>query len=338
MKMFPEKQNRFAWQILIAAILVAVVLLSGCTYQTPKVYHVGIMTGSDEVLADTANGFKAKMTELGYIEGKNILYDMQSSGDNSNKTEGILKGFIEQKVDLIFTYPASNAFAAKTATQGTGIPIVFAITTIEGNNLVESVRQPGGNITGVRHPAAELTVKRLELLLELAPRTKRVWLAYKSNYPPVITVLKTLRPAAYSMNITLIEVPVNNVEEINADLKAREKDGTYMDAIMLMPEPILSSPSGWDIITKFATEHKIPIAGLIGSQIRYGAVLTYFPENYKAGELAAPLVDKILKGTPAGTIPVITPEADLRINYKLAQELGINVSDSMLSRAKEIIR
>ena len=67
-------------------------------------------------------------------------------------------------------------------------------------------------------------------------------------------------------------------------------------------------------------------------------VFVYESKFYEIGSLAAPLADKIFKGTPAGTIPVVTPEAYLTINYKVAQELGLNVSEGLLSRANEIIR
>jgi putative ABC transport system substrate-binding protein len=62
------------------------------------------------------------------------------------------------------------------------------------------------------------------------------------------------------------------------------------------------------------------------------------PDNIEVGQLAAPLVDKIFKGTPAGTIPVITPDPHLHLNFKLAQELGLTVPEGLLNQANEVIR
>ncbi len=339
--MVPRKQKRLIRQIVIATFLVTVVFLSGCTSQTAqtqKMYHVGILSSSIE-LDDVANGFKAKMVELGYIEGKNIIYDMQSSNNDEAKMQEIAQKFVDDKVDLILAYSTGNALGAKAATRGTDIPVVFAVSTIERNNLIENVRQPGGNITGVRQPSVELAAKRLELLLEMAPRTKRVWLTYKSDFSSALATLDLLRPSASSMGITLVEVPVTNVSDIQADLAARAKSGGIgIDAILMLPEPLGNSPAGWALINEFAAKYKVPIAGHTPSQVYLGAVLTYLPDNYKIGQVAAPMADKIFKGTPAGTISVVTPEADLRINYKLAKEIGLNMSEGLLSRAKEIIR
>ncbi|MDP3732554.1 MAG: ABC transporter substrate-binding protein, partial [Candidatus Omnitrophota bacterium] len=257
--------------------------------------------------------------------------------DDQTNIQEILKKFLMDKVDLIFVFPLPAAVRAKAAIQGTNIPVVFAICTIEGSNLVKSVRQPGGNITGVRNFGPELVAKRLELLLEIAPNTKRVWVTYDENYPLGQVALNLLRLAAKSLGVELVEVPGSSIADVQADLSARAKAVDIgIDAMMIMSEPI-SAASAYAFISKFASEHKIPLAGLTNHQVHQGSLFTFFPSEYKCGQLAASLVDKILTGTPAGTIPVVTPEADLRINYKRAKELGLNVSEGLLSRASEII-
>ncbi|HJW97150.1 MAG TPA: ABC transporter substrate-binding protein [archaeon] len=337
----PKARIGFMQKMLLATLVIAVVLLSGCTTQAPetqKVYHVGILSGLD-ALSGIADSFEAKMTELGYIEGKNIVYDIQKTNFEPDKEQQILKKFMDDKVDLIFTFPTEPALAAKAAAQGTGIPVVFSFTTIEGNNLVDSVRQPGGNITGVREPGSDIFVKRLEILHELVPQAKRVYITYNPNAPPVPPALDVLRKASPLMNVTLVENPVTTVEEIKADLQARNKSADIdMDAILIMGEPLSVSPPALEAMTNFATEYKIPIGGVGSYTIRGSIIFSYEIGIDDMGRLAAPLADKILKGTPAGTIPVVTPEARLLINFKLAKELNLTVSEGLLSRADEIIR
>ena len=322
---------------MLVLLVIVCVFLSGCSEKKQKVYRVGILVGFAQ-LGDAANGFKANMIELGYIEGKNIIYDMQIANDDQTNTQEIIKKFMADKLDLIFVFPLPTVLRTKAAIQGTNIPIVFAISTIEGNNLVESVRQPGGNITGVRNPGPELTVKRLELLLEIAPQTKRVWIAYDKNYPTNQITFNMLRPTAKSLGVELVEVPCSSITDIQADLSARAQAANIgIDAMLTLNEALTGASATYALINKFAAEHKIPLAGLTNSQVHQGSLFTFFPNEYKCGQLAATLADKILKGAPAGTIPVVTPEADLRINYKRAQELGLNVSEGLLSRASEII-
>ena len=323
--------------ILTLAALLAL-LLSGCGAEKPKVYKVGILNGFPP-FAELGEGFKAKMTDLGYIEGKNIVYDVQESNFDPAAEERIVKQFVADKVDLIFTFATESAISAKAGSAGTDVPVVFAFAVLEGNHLIESVRQPGGNITGVRFPGPDLSVKRFEILHELAPQAKRVGIIYNANYPANKSQLEALHPAAAAVGISLVEIPIKSVADIEADLQAREAAADIgMDAILIITDDLSQSPDGWSIISQFAANHNIPIAGSAAFEADTGAIVSYIPDSFETGKLAAPLADKIFKGTPAGSIPVLTPESDLRINYKLAQQLGLTVPEGLLSQATQIIR
>ena len=252
----------------------------------------------------------------------------------------IAEKFVEDKVDLIFTSGSTPAaLAAKAATQGTDIPVVFAYATTEESGLIESVREPGGNITGVRYPGHEMMIKRLEILREIAPEAKRVWIGYDINNPNTAAALETLHSAVPSLGVTLVEVPATTMEEIEADLAARAAaDDLGLDAIILMPDGFNHAPDGFAMLSQFAAEHKVPLGGSFPFTVEAGAVFGNANDLIKVGELAAPIADKVLKGTPAGEIPVLTPEQDIWINYKVAQDLGLTIPESLLSQATEIIR
>lgn len=319
-------------------IISIILLAGGCGPQEQTVYRVGILSGTDAFL-DIAAGFKAAMVEAGYIEGQNIVYDMQTLNADPEGEKRIARQFVADQVDLIFAYPTEPALAAKIATQGTDIPVVFAYAGIEEANLVDSVRRPGGNITGVRFPGPELSSKRLEFLHELAPQVKRVWISYDQTYPTNAPALALLRPTAESLGVTLVEVPVTTLAELEADLVARaQADDPGIDALLLMPDIFNHSPDGWGMIQAFGSEHRLPIAGSFLYTVEQGAVFGTANDLFKVGELAAPLADEILKGTPAGSIPVVSPEKDLWINYQVAQDLGLIIPDGLLNQAAAIIR
>jgi putative ABC transport system substrate-binding protein len=328
---------RNIWTTLIWVVVVAM-LLSGCGAEKPKVYRVGILSGG--AMAVISDGFKAGMTELGYIEGQNIIYDAPDAGADLTDVQAIAQKFVADKVDLIFTAGSTpSALAAKAATQGTDIPVVFSYAATEESNLVESVREPGGNITGVRYPGSEQISRRLELMLEIAPEVKRVWIGYDKNSANTGLTLKALRPAASSLGITLVEVPATTLAELEADLMARDQAADPgVDAIILMPDGFSHSPDGFTMMSKFAAKHKIPLGGSFLYTVEGGAIFGNADNLIEVGELAAPLTDKIFKGTPAGTIPVVTPNQELYINYKVAQELGLTIPEGLLSQATEIIR
>jgi putative ABC transport system substrate-binding protein len=329
------KMNR-GW-IIIFVIAITALLLIGCSStQKPKVYHVGILSGLD-FFANTADGFKTEMANLGYIEGENIIYDMQKTNFEPDKEEQIFKKFIADKVDLIFVFPTEVAAAAKVVTQGTGIPVLFANANIEGIDLVNSVREPGGNVTGVRFPGPDLALKRFDILRELAPDAKRYYLPYQKGYLNVEPQLEALRPQAEAAGITLIETPLSTAADIEADLASRVNgDDPGMDAILVVAEPLSVTPDLISIIGKFAYEYKIPFGGS-ASMGDYPTPFGVFTDNVNVGKQAAPLADKILKGIEAGTIPVLSAENFLQINLEAARQLDMELPEGLISQANQIL-
>lgn len=326
--------RRFTGFIAIVALALA---LSGCR-EAPKVYRVGIIAGFDSFLK-IIDGFKAGMTELGYIEGQDIIYDIRRVDADPVGMQHSARKFVEDNVDLILAFPTEPSVAAKAATQGTTIPVVFANANIEGSELVESVRQPGGNITGVRTLLSENTVKRLEILIEMVPQATRIYIPYDVNYPGFADILDDMRLAAASANIVLVETPATTLDDIKADLEARAvADDPGIDAILIMPTRLPVSVEGFTLLNTFATEHNLPVAGTLPFMTDQGALFNFALDHFGAGRLAAPLADKIFQGTPAGTIPVVTAELVLRINYTRVQELGITVNEGLLKMANEVIR
>jgi len=331
-----QNRTRRGWTILVWVVVISL-LLSGCG-KTPKVYRVGVLSGLDFV-ADITDGLKAKMTELGYVEGKNIVYDVQKTNFDMAAYKSILQKFVADKVDVIFVFPTEASQEAKTATQGTNIPVVFAFAQVEGMGLINSVREPGGNITGVRYPGPDIAVKRFEVMRELVPQAKRMLIPYQKGYPIVASQLDVLRPAAVAAGVTLVEAPADNAAELETILQARAKSADVgVDAILVLAEPLAVTPDAFAVIGKFASEHKLPIGGALMSAGGYASVFGVNVQDVAVGKQAAPLLDKIFKGTPAGTIPVVSAENYFQINYKAAQALGLTVPEGLLGQANEIIR
>lgn len=331
-----KKKN--IWKMPVYILALICMSLSGCGEENGKVYRVGILSEVDAFTA-IADGFKAKMTELGYTEGKNIVYDIKIANMDPEQGVQVAENFVQEKVDLIFAFPTEASISARKATRGTDVPVVFANANIEGTNLIENVRHPGGNITGVRFPGADNDVMRLEFLHKFVPRAKRVLIVYDPNYPTTQKVAEALRLAAPSFGITLLEDHITSVEELKESFKKRSAmDDIGIDAILIMPEFINHTPDGFAAIIGFANEHHIPLGGGAPFTVELGAIYTFHPDFFETGMLAATLIDKILKGTPAGSIPVATPESHLIINYRVLKELGLTVSDGLLSRARTIIR
>lgn len=332
-------QNKKGVWFVILALIVIGLFLNGCGAQAaPEPYRVGILSGV-EFFANTIDGFKTEMTKLGYKENENIIYDVQQTQFDPVKYRQVLQKFVADEVDLIFVFPTEAALEAKAATQETDIPVLFANANIEGVDLVKNVRQPGGNITGVRYPGPDLAAKRFEILLELVPKAKRIWIPYLKDYPIVPAQLEVLRSAASSLDITLLEAPVTNAAEIEADLQARAAaEDVGIDAILTLDGPVVGNPETFLVFAKFAAEHNIPIGGHLKLVGGYETIFGVTPDNVDIGRQAAVLADKILKGASPGTIPVVSAESYLQINYRAAQKLGMTIPEGLLNLATKIIR
>lgn len=329
-------KHRAPWQLLTFVMVVSL-LLSGCGATTPKVYHVGVLSGLS-AFSPAVDGFKARMTELGYIEGKNIVYDVQSTEVDIDAYKRIAQKFVSDKVDLIFVFPTEASAEVKAATQGTNIPMIFVLsfTDVKGVDLINSVREPGGNVTGVRFPSPDIALKRFQILLDIVPNAKRIFIPYLNGYLNVPGQLDVIEPQAKSLGIELITYGANSPADLQEELD--KISGNKIDAILLIADPLSITPVFFSVLGKYSYEHKIVVGGAPISADGYDSIFGLIPDAEKSGRDAAGLADKVLKGTPAGTIPVLTSDSTFQINYKASQKLGITLPEGLLKQADQILR
>lgn len=335
-----SESKKVAAFIAFVFILLAVVFTGGCSAKPEsKTYRVGVLSGLEFVSADIIDGFKEGMAELGYVEGENIVYDIQRTDFDMDAYKSILQQFVEDDVDLILPFPTEATMEAKTATEGTGIPVVFTFALIDGLGIVDSVREPGGNITGVRYPGPDVSVRRFEILREMAPGITRILMPYQRGYPIVQPQLDVLYPAAEAAGVTLIEAPADDAAELEAIFQEYAASGDVgIDAIMFLVEPLTVSPDGYAAVATFAAEHKIPFGGVYVAGEGYKSLFGLNADLVASGKQAAPLADKVFQGIDPGTIPVVSAETYLEIDYQMAQELGLEVPEGLLALADQVYR
>jgi putative ABC transport system substrate-binding protein len=323
--------------VVILVLILCGLGLTGCS--KPKVYKIGVLSGLD-FIAPITDGLKEGLTALGYIEGENIIYDVQKTNFDMEVYRNTVKKFIDEKVDLIVTFPTEATIEAKKITQGTGIPVVFSFCLVEGMNIIDSIQKPGGNITGVRYPGPDIAAKRFEIMQELVPEAKNYYIPFQKGYPIVEIQLEAIRPLAKEAGITIIEAPAVDTADLKTLLKGREimEDKMGIDAIIFLAEPLTVTPDNYIVLTEFAYKHNIPIGGAymgIGDKNVIFGLNTDIPNS---GKEAAPLVDKILKGTDAGTIPVVSSEMFLEFNTSAAEAFGVKIPEGLLQQAAKVYR
>jgi len=336
------KQIRLSKRIGILFLCCAILLsFCGCSSgkaKTDKVFRVGILCGLD-YLAAAIDGFKEEMTRLGYIEGQNIVYDIQKTNSDYDDYKKFSKKFVDDKVDVVFCFPTEAALELKEATKGTDVPVVFGVTNIEGTDLVNSVREPGGNVTGVRYPGPDLAMKRIEVMRQIVPDAKRICLPYSSDFPVCYPQLEELRPAAQAAGITLVEAPAKTPEELAKFFQEHDVEGDVgFDAMVSIAELYGVMPETFLTMVKFANKHNIPFGGAYMEYEGYASLFGVNIDPVITGKKAAVLADKILKGEKVGTIPVVSDESFVQIDYREAQKRGFNIPEELLSQATQIIK
>ena len=322
--------QQLKYLFLLIVILITGLLLTACGGAAPKTYTIGV--ASEETSQDVVfDGFKAGMTELGYVEGKNVTYIFHSGvGTDPQKNEAEIKNYIGQKADLLLTLGTAPSAAAKRAVEGTGTPVVFApVLNPVAEGLVKSISHPGGNLTGIQ--AVNFSVKALEWLLKIAPDTKKVYVPYHPADQVALVLIKPLPDAAAKLGVELVLDEVSSGEEELAAIKSLPKDS----AILFVISPSLA-PSLENAL-KLAAELRIP-TGTTTGQAKDKTLFGYVDDLPQAGKQAAVLADKIFKGTKPGDLPVETDEMSLIINLKTAQAIGLDIPDTILRQAQMVIR
>jgi putative ABC transport system substrate-binding protein len=318
--------------LTILVLLLVIVVTSACgddndkKKEEEKTYSVGIrniIAFLDPVVA----GFKDGMAEKGYVEGENITYVYE--GPDVLTTEQL----IEANVDLIFSSTTIDALGAQELTDS--IPIIFTLTGDPvGVGLVESIANPGGNITGVMTVLSD--TKRLELYTQIVPGIKRVLVPSESNRPQSVAVLEMLRPAAEELGLELVIVDAPDEAAAAALQESLPED---LDAIFLLGSGGVNPAAtpAWSVTAienglPLSTEYHLMTAEGVGPLMSYGT------DMYAVGKQSAGMVDEILKGRNPGEIPVQAAELFLTVNLRTAEALGIEIADNILSKASVIER
>ncbi len=315
--------------ILLLIGLVALLMTACGGDQTQKSFTIGIVAET-AIHTPAIEGFKAGMADLGYIEGKNVTYIYNGvTGPKTEAIEAELKNLLAQKVDLLFVL-GLPAVQAKQAVAGTDMPVVFgSISGPVERGVVESIRHPGGNVTGVQ-VGTEIP-KALEWLVRITPNAKKVYLPYNPDDEISGMLLAMLNEVAAQLKIELVPGKVHSVEEAVTAIESLPAD---IQAIFRMPSPTLDPKNSE--LSQAAIKRGLPMAS--GHPLDEAVLLTLASNMSGTGQQAARLADQIFKGTKPADLPVETAEFYLTINLKTAQAIGLDLPDELLRQADKVIR
>jgi putative tryptophan/tyrosine transport system substrate-binding protein len=316
---------------LLVGFVVLSLLLSACGSAAPKTYTIGVLNFAKS-LESTLLAFKDGMTKLGYVEGQNVTY-IYDGPAGVDKLDTVAQGLVQAKVDLILSLTTTATKAAQKATAGTDIPVVFIpVTDPVGAGIVESLTKPGANITGVTYTSQE--GRRLEWLLQVAPTIKQVYVVYNPKDQSPVLSLKAVSEAAAKLGVELITRETSTPEEVEAAFKDIPKE---VDAVFLLPDILVNDRiADW---SKLMTERKLPSSGPAVGSARTTALTAYGVDlEIAARTQAAGLANRIFQGDKPADLPVEVAEYSSVVNLKIAQDIGLTISDDILRQANIVVR
>ena len=305
--------------------------LAARAQQAGKPPTIGVLGPDAPSWSTWTAAFAERLSQLGWIEGRTIAIEYRWSEGRPERVAETAVEFVRQKVDVIVTYGGAVA-TLKQAT--TSIPIVFAVAADPlGSGLVASLSRPGGNVTGLSLQEAEMAGKRLELLREVVPQLRRIAIVFDVGYRASVLENSEVQAASRAFGIEAVPYEIRRAEDIELVFDAFKGK---VDALYLAENALMTANR--TTIIALALDARLPMTVAGAEFPRAGALMSYGPSFPALFARAAEYVDKILRGTKPGELPVEQPtKFDLVINLKTAKALGLVIPDKLLALANDVV-
>jgi putative ABC transport system substrate-binding protein len=318
----------------LASSLVLIGLPEIGVAQAPaRVVRLGwVVATSSASSAPFLHALRAGLTDLGYVEGRNLVLEERYANDVLGRVTALADELLRSPVDVLVTQGIATRAIVKTVT---AVPVVYVLSADPvAAGFAQSFAHPGGNSTGLTLMAVELNGKRLELLREILPSLRRAAVIANPDHRGEHLERRETEETAQRLGITIQYLPVHNEVELEASFAAISSDAS--EAIVVFPDPL--TIGNRQRIIDFAMTCRIPVISAWSILARSGALCTYGPRLTESYRRAAYYVDRILKGMRPSDLPIERPTVfELVVNMKTAAALGIELPASFLARADEII-
>jgi putative ABC transport system substrate-binding protein len=329
------KRRAFLSLIGVAAASCASWPLAARAQQGERVRRIGVLMNvgeSDPQGRARLGAFVQRLTELGWIEGRNTHLDIRWGAGDAERFRQYAAELVTLMPDVILANASATVAALRQVTRS--VPIVFAgVIDPVGAGFVKSLARPGGNITGFTIFEYAIGAKWLELLKEIAPRVTRAAVLRDSTIAAGIgqfAAIQAVGPIGMELNV----VDLQDGDAIERDVTefARGANGGLI---------VTGSPFGAnhpEVIVGLAARYKLPAVYPFRYMVDLGGLISYGPDLVSDFRPAAGYVDRILKGEKPADLPVQAPtKYELVINLKTAKALGLDVPPMLLARANEVI-
>jgi ABC-type uncharacterized transport system substrate-binding protein len=310
--------------------------LAASAQQPEQMRRIGVLMNrseSDPEGQARIAAFRQALVQLGWNEGRNMRIDIRWGEDKIDLEHKYAAELVALAPDVILASGTMSVSALQALSRT--LPIVFAaVADPAGAGFVESLARPGGNATGFMLYEYSLGGKLLELLRQIAPGVTRVAVLRNPNNPGLLALFGAVRGAAQvlSMEVSAIDTRDAGGIERGVATFARSPNG----GLIIMAGA--SASVHGDLIIALAARYKLPAIYPFRYHATGGGLISYGPDYVEPFRPAAGYVDRILKGEKPADLPVqAATKFELVINLETAKALGLNVPNTLIGRADEVI-
>jgi ABC-type uncharacterized transport system substrate-binding protein len=302
--------------------------------QSKKIPRLCFLTFDPGTLQATRFAFFEGLRDLGYVDGQSINIDYLSAEGRGERFPALAAECLRRKADIIAVSTTPAAQAAKNATRTTPI-IMIALGDPVGTGLIDSLAQPGRNVTGMSMMVSEVAAKRLGLLKEAGPGISRVLVLTYLDDPIAPLQVQALKNAAPSLGVTLQIQDVRTGDDLPAAFEAGAKE--HAEGLLTTAESMFAIHRAQ--VAELAARYRLPAMYCYSAHVLDAGGLMAYDTNYSdLQRRAATYVDRILKGASPSDLPVQQPtKFEFVINLKTAKTLGLTIPPGVLAIADEVI-
>ncbi|CYU44177.1 ABC transporter periplasmic protein [Streptococcus suis] len=330
-----KNKNLLATIVALTVMVVAALFMtqkeqSNSSTSTEKVKIGVLQFVTHDSLDEIYKGIKAGLEEGGHTTTDNLEIDFMNAEGDQSQVQTMSKKLVDNGNELLIgiATPAAQGLANAT----TELPIIMgAVTDPVGANLVTDLKNPGGNITGVadQTPVADA----VSLIKEITPDAKTIGVLYSSNEDNSKIQVAEFKAAAEEAGYTVLEYAVASSNEIAATV---EVASSKADVLFTPVDNTVAS--AFSTVVSVANKTKTPIFTSVEDMVEGGGIASVTLSQYDLGVATGKMAAKILDGAnPADTPVQIFNEGTVVVNQKVAKELGITLSDDVISKASKVI-
>jgi putative ABC transport system substrate-binding protein len=302
--------------------------------QQPAMPVIGYLSALSEApAAAQLAGFRHGLHETGFAEGRNVAIDFRWAEGQYQRLPAMAAELVRLPVSLILAQSPPAAIAAKAATTTTPIVFVVGFDPV-GVGLVASLSRPGGNATGMTLISPALGQKRLEMLREIAPKASVIAMLINPLSPDAAPEIGSVQAGAQALGLQLAMFNASTPSEVSAAFAAITE--RKPDALLVSTDPFLLNQR--DDIGARAARLRIPAIYPFREFAAEGGLISYGTNIADSYRQAGIYTGRILKGAKPADLPVMQPtKFELVVNLKIANAIGLTISESFLLRADEVI-